>query len=390
MFCAKCGKPIADDSKFCVHCGAKVAIEVATPAPQAEVKTELPKIIPVVSPTVQMPNQESKAKAEVKPEVTTAQTMLEPIVEKHCDYYLPEFEKVEKGKKGKFKWAAFLFGPMFCFYRKCGELFKKYFLLPYIVLGIGLICFVIAALTFSKGVLIAAGILSVVYSIWLLVSSIRFGKNFNREYYEHCKKELNTSAPKCGVSVGAGIGVAAIFAALFSIIMAVALITGILDGNPEIDGFDYDAYYEDFYEEFGDGSEEYTDYGEDGSSYALESTYQPLMVDSVTYNRDGVTDPEAPFLVIGQIDGEEYGIFYTWSNEAGMPVVALEGQSEWAGNGYFQLHDSSSGGYLEYCLSGDESRCVIDVTQYGDVGSLGEDYSGEYMDVNGYMEYYYG
>ena len=161
MFCANCGKPIADDSKFCVYCGAKIMAAEVRPKPDVSEVTKAESNVQV-PPVATVAEVQPEPIPVIGPENVTDPTTLETIIETHSEYYLPEFEKVEKGKKGKFKWAAFLFGPMFCFYRKCGELFKKYFLLPYIVLGIGLICFVIAALTFSKGVLIAAGILSVV------------------------------------------------------------------------------------------------------------------------------------------------------------------------------------------------------------------------------------
>ena len=97
MFCSKCGKPIADDSKFCVHCGAKVAVaEVEVESPP-ETKTEPLKIIPVVSPVIQrsireaIPREEVKPKAETatesEPKATDAQVTMESIIGKHCEYY---------------------------------------------------------------------------------------------------------------------------------------------------------------------------------------------------------------------------------------------------------------------------------------------------------------
>ena len=400
MFCAKCGKPIADDSKFCVHCGAKVtSVEMAEPHP--EPKAEAPEIIPTASSAKQAvtENESVRSIVEEKLESTATRTTMESIIETHCEYYLPEFEKVENGSDTKFKWAAFLFGPMFCIYRKCWDLFMQYFLIPYIILGVGLICSAIAEFTFSFAFGIAALVLSGVFAIWLFVNSIRVGLNFNKDYYEHCKKEMASATPKCGTSIGAAIGAAAVYAAVIGGVVALTVGVGIFGGSNKIDDFDYDAYYEDFYDEFGNGSSDYSDYGygdsdvgdyDNAYGYAAESIYQPMMSDAVTYSMNGGSEAETPRLIIGQIDGEEYGVFYAWNYEAEMPVIVLEGQSEWAGNGYYRLYDSYHDGYLEYSLSGDESRCVIDVTQYGDVGSWGNDYSGEYMDVNGYMEYYYG
>ena len=117
MFCANCGKPIADDSRFCIHCGAKVATAEAPTEPEAKI----PEVKPVSNPTGQgLEEKKTEAPAaETKPQKESDKAMFETIIGKHSEYYLPEFEKVENGKDTKFKWAAFLFGPMFCIYRKC-------------------------------------------------------------------------------------------------------------------------------------------------------------------------------------------------------------------------------------------------------------------------------
>lgn len=54
MYCKHCGKEIADDSKFCQHCGGSQEIERATPKVDSETKTETKKESKVIEiPTIQ-------------------------------------------------------------------------------------------------------------------------------------------------------------------------------------------------------------------------------------------------------------------------------------------------------------------------------------------------
>ena len=84
----------------------------------------------------------------------------------------------------------------FCFYRKCAHLFKKYFLVPLII---SLVSTGILTLGFSNFSLtwMAVGFIATLAGyIWYLVNAIRFGKNFNREYYEHIKAILDSGNEK--------------------------------------------------------------------------------------------------------------------------------------------------------------------------------------------------
>ncbi|BDF69465.1 hypothetical protein CE91St41_04440 [Oscillospiraceae bacterium] len=136
------------------------------------------------------------------------------------NYYTNQFENIENSKKVRFNWAAFLFGPFFCLYRKCTSLLRKYFkhfisfsiIIP-VILWLGLI--VINPTENSQ-----------LYYIWIayclfallavqfygLLCYIRFGKDFNRAYYIHCRHLIQNKAtenkfcPSAGKAILAFLG----------------------------------------------------------------------------------------------------------------------------------------------------------------------------------------
>ena len=162
MYCLKCGYKIPAGAAFCPNCGAKVQAEEATrhsdvpsnaarpgteaqpdtepsgqsgqPAAQTEQGTQTepesqPDAVPPASPSV--------PPAAPQPVQNGAQPAGDPLavmVGKHADYYLAEFRKIDAGQKPRFNWVALFFGPYLCFYRRCPALFKRYFLLSYILL----------------------------------------------------------------------------------------------------------------------------------------------------------------------------------------------------------------------------------------------------------------
>lgn len=53
MYCKHCGKEIADDSKFCQHCGGSQSTEIPIPKVDSEQKTETKKVSKVIEiPTI--------------------------------------------------------------------------------------------------------------------------------------------------------------------------------------------------------------------------------------------------------------------------------------------------------------------------------------------------
>lgn len=133
--------------------------------------------------------QDLLCRIEAEPDYTGD---LSDVVIKNTQYYLPEFEKARRNEKCQFNWAAFLFAGVFSYYRKSQDIFWQYYKWPFIIyaaimLGISGSGFLAAKSEAGiAGWLIAAYVLTLAINIYLLITGVRFGKSFNREYYQHC------------------------------------------------------------------------------------------------------------------------------------------------------------------------------------------------------------
>lgn len=175
MFCTNCGQKIPDGAAFCPNCGAKAQV--------------VPKQQPSTEPASSVPPADNALP-------------LTEIVGKNTAYYLPEFEKAGAGQPTRFNWAGFLIGPYLCLYRRCFALFKKYYLLSFILTFTGILLGSIGSSSFDLALLVLSVFLSLAAGVLTLVNSIRLGRNFNREYYCHCKGQAAAApaAQKRGVS----------------------------------------------------------------------------------------------------------------------------------------------------------------------------------------------
>lgn len=136
---------------------------------------------------------------------------LKPVLQNNAAYYIREFQKIEQGEKNRFNWAAFLFSFLFCYYRKCGDLAIKYFVVPYALLILSIPVGIVGA-TGMLSLTILALILAVPASVAVFVNTIRFGKNFNAEYYAHLKTAVKTSdGGYQGTSIGAVVAAIVIY-----------------------------------------------------------------------------------------------------------------------------------------------------------------------------------
>lgn len=210
MFCPKCGQELSLQARFCTNCGADIqsliqqpasAPEPLKPAPSAPVP-EPPRPEPAKKELDSQKTYASEAKRPEKPFESYDNDRLGAIVGKNQAYYLPEFQKIQSGEKSRFNWAAFLFGPAFCFYRKSGDLFKKFFLVSTILLFAGYLVLAIGMVLFEFTLIAIGGIIEMIAAIWQLVNMIRLGKRFNQLYFERCSSTKEVSN-KSGTSVKA-------------------------------------------------------------------------------------------------------------------------------------------------------------------------------------------
>lgn len=199
MYCLKCGYKIPAGAAFCPNCGAKVqAAESARPAAVLSEAVPQSNAVPPAGPSVP-PAASQSAQNNAQP----AGDPLAVMVGKHADYYLAEFKKIDAGQKPRFNWAAFLLGPMMCFYRRSGELFKRYFLFIYVALVVSSLVLIVGMSSLNGPVAVVGGVLAFAVGVWGWVNAIRFGRNFNRDYYAHCKQQLAKPASerKGGTSI---------------------------------------------------------------------------------------------------------------------------------------------------------------------------------------------
>lgn len=230
MFCPKCGQELGPQARFCTHCGADIQSLVQQPAPAPEPPKPEPSVPAPESlrpesakegPDLQKASA-SKVKRPEKPSGSYDNDRWGAIVGKNQAYYLPEFQRIQSGKKSRFNWAAFLFGPAFCFYRKSGDLFKKFFLVSTILLFAGYLVLAIGMVLFAFTLIAIGGIIETIAAIWQLVNMIRLGKRFNQLYFERCSSTKEISN-KSGTSVKA--------ACLFYVaVMAATLIVNLGSG----------------------------------------------------------------------------------------------------------------------------------------------------------------
>ena len=285
MFCLKCGYKIPSGAAFCPNCGAKVQAEEparpsvtpsdaaakAEPAQPTSETAAQPKAAPSAGPSVPPAPQPAPDNPQPSGDPLAA------LVGKHTDYYLAEFKKIDAGQKPRFNWAAFLLGPVMCFYRRSGELFKKYFLFVYVALAVSSLILMVGMSSFNGPAAAIGAVLALAACVWGLVNAIRFGRNFNRDYYAHCKQQLAKPAQKRkgGTSIKnmvlfllALTGVEIVLSVVGSL-LSMLMLSAMLNSAWEDDGsYSEDTYTESssYYDEADSFAEEEPSYTEDASS----------------------------------------------------------------------------------------------------------------------------
>lgn len=223
MFCPKCGQEMLPQARFCAHCGADIQdlLQQSEKTPPVSQKSG-PEI-----PNPQNASLASDAPVQEIHEAFSEETGVSPntsdsdplaaIIGKNQAYYISEFQKIQSGEKSRFNWATFFFGPAFCFYRKCEDLFKKYFLIPISLTFVGYIVQTIGTVRFNLMLTTIGGVISGVGGILGVISLIRLGFRFNQLYYERCSGPVSPN--KFGTSIKAA-------AAFYIVIVLVASLIG--------------------------------------------------------------------------------------------------------------------------------------------------------------------
>lgn len=205
MFCPKCGKEIVADARFCTNCGTDIQKALECLNENGHISG--------ISDTVKAKNSTSGRTASEDDAIKIPKTKktaikksengwrdLSVTIGKNQEYYLAEFQKVSNGEKTRFNWAAFFFGPGFCFYRRCGELFKKYFLVSSFLLFFGCLVEMAGIRQFDLMTMFCGTVIVAIGGILQIINMVRFAYEFNRAYYKHCQNSA-VELPVCtGVS----------------------------------------------------------------------------------------------------------------------------------------------------------------------------------------------
>lgn len=309
-FCTECGTEMPEQSKFCAACGHKMwAPDTIRPVEEDAASPVIP--LDIEETTSSLTHQPMEKEAEVPPEKTEVseheywmempeemaelpsvippELLMMPgfhvfpegekveesqdvdeedgegknvinlaenqhnsvdladIIQTNTEYYMPIFQDIEEGARGKFNFSAFFFPPIQCLYRNSWKLMWKFtgvqfgtmFAYPLILL----LFVVIGTKNPDYMVLLAIGAVSLGVGCALncFLANLSCGKNFNKAYFEHCVEESKKLHPKRGTSVGnvlifmgASVGISmllsfAITMGMFSGILA--LLTNVADDD---------------------------------------------------------------------------------------------------------------------------------------------------------------
>lgn len=261
MFCDKCGKELAPGSIFCPDCGAKQSEDSAAPETASQsVQQENPKVeaVEAEQPVKEnIPPERSKAQAESvqasapQSAPTDSDAAYRTIIAKNTEYYLPQFQSIAYGEKGKMNWASFFLSLYHAAYRGVWREWLHMVMWPLIL---DAVCALIAcALIVSHPV--AALVFVVVAAcggIWWVVANILFAKRFNRIYKAHVERKIaqqnitpDPSGKRVVCSVLAYLAVNIVTSMIFGVLSVGSLMAGSDDSTyDDTDINDSSAYDE--------------------------------------------------------------------------------------------------------------------------------------------------
>ena len=214
MFCQNCGAQLPENAAFCPNCGQKI-----TPIsqPVSIQKPEAPPAEPVDAPvdSADAPNETPQPDPQPGPQtdntVPPSGTVTEAeVIGSNAAYYQAQFQKIRAGEKGNFNVAAFFLTLYHAAYRGPWREWLEFMSIPLRGYVVAITCLwmsmalpssspsVDPLIYFALGMV--GSILSIVFSIWWIISSIRYGFVFNDLYRIYVEKQLRAEKPICGTS----------------------------------------------------------------------------------------------------------------------------------------------------------------------------------------------
>lgn len=185
MFCDKCGKKLAPGSIFCPNCGAKLPEDKTAPKePEGKsqpIQQEMPAVEPAPAP--ETPPEPPKTKEEPVPSPAPQSTptnndaAYRTIIAKNADYYLPQFQDIAHGGKGKLNWASFLLTLYHAAYRGVWREWLRAVMWPLIL---DAVCALLACALIGShpGAALVFVLVAACGGIWWIVANILFAKRF--------------------------------------------------------------------------------------------------------------------------------------------------------------------------------------------------------------------
>ena len=171
MVCENCGTEVKEGSTFCPRCGKTINSSDGV-----------------------LPN------GEVKNEDNTSDLM-KAIIKTKINYYMPQFELIKNGNKGRTNWASFFFGFIHAGYR---NMWREWISAVKIPLIAELVLMILAGITMfvhPMAGMIFYGLEAVV-AIWLMIAQFLFAGKFNRVYMKHVQEKVSCKNEKPDPSIG--------------------------------------------------------------------------------------------------------------------------------------------------------------------------------------------
>lgn len=236
MFCSQCGAKLPDNIRFCPNCGAAVEIPNVdfpqtpqnsipdTPnsnpyyqqnqyntmqqtGTQTAYSYEQTSSIPQQNTTPLFSNvQQSVPQAYQTASVSQTpeeyrRAQLRELIGKNAEYYMSEFDKLQRNESCRWNWASFFLGLYHSAYRNTWKEWIRRIIRPVILQIVSAVLAAVFAMQAiaHHGYIVLTVLLLAVFGgsiIWQLVTQILFAKNYNQIYYTYLQECLDGKRPR--------------------------------------------------------------------------------------------------------------------------------------------------------------------------------------------------